>query len=248
MRALVGFAVAVAAIGCAPPHRYVQSPEWRGDHFEYPADWPARPGIGAFFKWTFGGRAFPSQSFRGPYRENDGVLLRSNRDRPSVTWIGHATTLLQAGGVSILTDPIFGERISILFQRKAPPGVALAALPPIDAVVISHSHRDHLDEDSVRAIGARWPRVEFIVPLGLADWFRARGLARVVELEWWQSTEVVGRDGARATVTLVPAQHWSQRGPFDQNWSLWGGYVIDAAGTRFYFAGDTGYPAAFKEI
>jgi L-ascorbate metabolism protein UlaG (beta-lactamase superfamily) len=244
MRALASIAVAAVAIGCAPAREYLQSPEWRGGRFEYPDDWPRRPGVGAFLKWVFGGRAFPSQEFRGPYRENDGVLLRANRDRPSVTWIGHATTLVQGGGISILTDPIFGERISVLFARKAPPGVALEKLPPIDAVLISHSHRDHLDEDSVRAVAAKSPGVEFIVPLGLADWFRRCGISRVVELDWWQSTEI----GGRATVTMVPAQHWSRRGLLDENRSLWGGYVIDAGGMRLYFAGDTGYPAAFKEI
>jgi N-acyl-phosphatidylethanolamine-hydrolysing phospholipase D len=244
MRALAIFAVAVAA-GCAPAHRYAQSPEWRGDAFEYPADWPARPDFLAFLRWGLGGRPPRARHFRAPYRENDGVLLRENRARPSVTWIGHATTLIQAGGVSVLTDPIFSEDISFVFWRKAPPGVALAALPPIDAVVISHSHRDHLDEASVRALG---PGVLYIVPLGMADWFKQRGLERVVELDWWQSIEVAGRGGARATVTMVPAQHWSQRSALDRNWSLWGGYVVDAGGTRFYFAGDTGYPAAFKEI
>jgi N-acyl-phosphatidylethanolamine-hydrolysing phospholipase D len=208
---------ALTTIGCASVHRYPESPQWRGERFAYPDAWPPRPGIPEFLKWTFGGRPSPTRDFRAPYVENDGAKLRQNRERASVTWIGHATTLVQAGGVSVLTDPIFSEDIGLLFWRKAPPGVALAKLPPIDAVVISHSHRDHLDEDSVRALG---PSVLFIVPLGLADWFRARGLSRVIELDWWQSIDVNGANGARARVTMVPAQHWSQRGIADFNRSL----------------------------
>jgi L-ascorbate metabolism protein UlaG (beta-lactamase superfamily) len=176
---------------------------------------------------------------------NDGRALRDNVGGISLTWIGHATALIQAGGMSILTDPIFSETISGFFRRLAPPGVLGWLLPRIDVVVISHNHRDHLDEDSVVALG---PRTVYVVPLGMAPWFRRRGLWRVIELDWWETTEIPGPRGGRAVITMVPAQHWSTRELTDRNKSLWGGYVIDAGGRRFYFAGDTGYPAAFEQI
>ena len=145
----------------------------------------------------------------------------------------------------MLTDPIFRSASVASTRALLQPGVAMTDLPPIDAVVISHNHRDHLDESSVRALG---PGVHFIVPLGLGAWFKSRGLTRVTELDWWQTTEVVRAGGKKALVTLVPAQHWSRRGLTDDRQSLWGGYVLELAGSRVYFAGDTGYPAAFKDI
>ena len=183
--------------------------------------------------------------YHPPWVANDGAALRENRRGVSITWIGHATVLLQAGGLSMLTDPIWSPDVSGVFRRFAPAGVPGPLLPPIDLVLVSHSHRDHLDEPTVRALG---PAPTYVVPLGLGGWFRARGLSRVVELDWWETTEVVGARGGRAIVTMVPAQHWSQRSVADQNRSLWGGYVVDAGERRFYFAGDTGYPAAFREI
>ena len=157
--------------------------------------------------------------------------------------IGHATLLLQAEGMSVLTDPMFSDRMFAI-RRLAPPGLALSALPPIDVVVVSHNHRDHLDEASVRALG---PEATFVVPLGLGGFFRKRGLVKVVELDWWDETQITAR-GRHIRVTLVPAQHWSMRVGVNTNQSLWGGFVIESPSVRFYFAGDTGYPAAFKDI
>ncbi|HJZ86714.1 MAG TPA: MBL fold metallo-hydrolase [Polyangia bacterium] len=221
---------------------YPQSQQWRSGRFENPPEWPRRPGMRAFLRWQLSGRpGLRPAGFRPPQIPNDGAELRARRKPPSVTWIGHATLLVQAGGVAVLTDPMFSTRLGGFVRRLAPPGVALRDLPPVDLVVISHNHRDHLDEPSVRALG---PDVQFAVPLGLGAWFRRRGLQRVIELDWWQSARFA--DGAQ--VTLVPAQHWSQRSLGDLNASLWGGYLIEAGGARFYFAGDTGYPAAFREI
>ena len=240
--------VAVALAGCATvvTERMQRSAQWRGDHFENPPSWPKRSGLGGVLKWrlTPGVQGRPS-GFRPPFVANDGSVLRDNQGGISITWIGHATTLIQAGGMSILTDPIFSDRIGGFFKRMAPPGVQGWLLPRIDVVVISHNHRDHLDEDSVLALG---PRTTYVVPLGMARWFKQRGLWRVVELDWWETTEITGPRGGRAVITLVPAQHWSARGLGDQNKSLWGGYVIDAGGRRFFFGGDTGYPAAFRQI
>jgi L-ascorbate metabolism protein UlaG (beta-lactamase superfamily) len=242
-RASVALALLAAALGgCTRYEAFPTSPEWRSGRFANPQSWPARSSVAEFLRWELGGRigARPAR-FRGPYVENDGKALRRNREKRSFTWIGHATVLVQTAGVNVLTDPIFSDAISLILRRRAPPGVALADLPRIDVVVISHNHRDHLDEDSVRALG---PDVLYVVPLGLGAWFRARKLTNVVELDWWQST-VIKR---KLTITMVPAQHWSRRELDDENRSLWGGYVFDSGGERVFFAGDSGYPAAFAEV
>lgn len=240
---LLGLCTLISEGGCSHVP-YPDSPQWRNGRFENPPDWPRFPTVREFLRWiATRPRSFPD--FAPRVVENDGQRLREERKRPSVTWIGHATLLVQGGGVSVLTDPIFSQRISGIYSRFAAPGVALAKLPPIDAVVISHNHRDHLDEASVKALG---PRVHFVVPLGLAAWFRQRGLTVVTELDWWQTTEITTAAGHKAQITLVPAQHWSRRGLTDDRATLWGGYVLALGGVRVYFAGDTGYPAAFKEI
>lgn len=167
---------------------------------------------------------------------------------PAITWIGHATVLAQLGGISMLTDPVFSERASPFGfagpKRHQPPGLALAQLPHIDLVVVSHNHYDHLDEASVRALGAQAGGAPlFVVPLGLADWCGRRGIERVVELDWWQSHALDGVE-----VMLVPAQHWSARGLGDAMSTLWGGFAVLAPDCQLFFAGDTGYSRDFVDI
>lgn len=161
--------------------------------------------------------------------------------QPAVTWIGHATVLAQLGGLNLLTDPIFSTRASPLSfagpKREQPPGLALHELPTIDAVLVSHNHYDHLDLPSCRALADQpGGGPLFVVPLGLADWFRRRGLRRVVELDWWQHQPLAGVD-----IALVPAQHWSARGLNDRMKTLWGGFAVFAPDCHLFFAGDTGY-------
>jgi N-acyl-phosphatidylethanolamine-hydrolysing phospholipase D len=235
------------AAGCShAPKRpsYPESPEWSDGRFHNPGEWPNKMNASNALKWRLTPRD-PVSKVPPPAQPNDGTQLRANGDRPSLTWIGHATVLVQSGGVNLLTDPNFADSTGGLFRRLAPPGIAIKDLPPIDVVVISHNHRDHLDEESVKTLG---PKVHFVVPLGVAAWFRARKLPHVTELDWWQSTTVTTRSGAEVKVTMVPAQHWSQRNGSDKDRTLWGGYVVDLGGKRVYFAGDTGYPAAFAEI
>ncbi len=177
-----------------------------------------------------------------------GYITR-NRSEFAVTWIGHATALVQIGGLNVLTDPIFSERASPVQwmgpKRWQPPGVLLRELPHIDIVVISHNHYDHLDADSVKALNAQagGPPL-FVVPLGVERWLASEGISNAKALDWWDTIELRG-----AQVHLVPVQHWSARGFGDRMQTLWGGYVIDAGGRRAFFAGDTGYsPVIFKEI
>lgn len=186
-----------------------------------------------------------------PTQPADLAFVHANRgaaQQPAVTWIGHATVLAQLGGLNLLTDPIFSERASpVSFagpRREQPPGVALADLPRIDAVLVSHNHYDHLDLASCRALAAQPDGSPlFVVPLGLADWFRRRGVERVVELDWWQQHTLDGVD-----IELVPAQHWSARGLADRMKTLWGGFAVFAPDCQLFFAGDTGYSRDFADI
>jgi N-acyl-phosphatidylethanolamine-hydrolysing phospholipase D len=176
---------------------------------------------------------------------NDGAALRANGTEPTVTWIGHATLLVQMDGVNILTDPIWSSHAGPLGfgpRRLVPPGLRFEDLPPIHAVVISHDHYDHLDLPTVdRLVRVHHPR--FFVPLGLRDWLIARGADDVVELEWWQ------REAYRGLVFVAtPAQHSSGRGLTDQNLRLWASWAVLARDGRFFFAGDTGYTPAMAEI
>lgn len=176
------------------------------------------------------------------------AALRANAapGHPSATWIGHASVLVQAGGLNVLTDPVFSERASpVAFagpRRAQPPGIALAELPPIDVVLVSHNHYDHLDRPSILQLDARGRgRTLFLVPLGLKAWMLAQGVRNVVELDWWDTHDVRG-----VPFQLVPAQHWSARGLGDRNRTLWGGWAVRAPDLHWYFSGDTGYAGHFR--
>ncbi len=153
-----------------------------------------------------------------------------------LTWIGHATFLVQLDGLSILTDPIFGEVAGVV-SRNVAPGVPFEDLPHIDAALVSHSHYDHLDLPTLKRLG-----VPIYAGLGLGKTLREEGLA-CTELGWWQSA----RFGA-VEITFVPAQHWSRRGFGDTNRTLWGGFVVKGQSASVYHAGDTAYFEGFAEI
>ena len=159
-----------------------------------------------------------------------------------ITWIGHATALIQIAELNVLTDPVFADTVSPLPgigpKRAHPPGIAYADLPHIDVVLISHAHYDHLEAATIRAL-ARDHAPCFVAGLGLQAWLQDHGATWVTTLDWWQS----GHVGA-LTVTATPAKHWSRRGVFDRNRVLWCGYVIACGGQHVYFAGDTGYDGA----
>ncbi len=164
--------------------------------------------------------------------------------KPLITWIGHSTFLIQVNGVNILTDPIFGDSTS-LFPRILAPGITLAQLPPIDYVVISHNHLDHMDASALTFLKERFKRCRYLVPLGDKPWFDKRGFTHVREYTWWQE-DLFAQDGI--TFTFLPAFHWSQRGMFDKNRSLWGSWMIQTDACTIYFAGDTAYARHFKQI
>jgi L-ascorbate metabolism protein UlaG (beta-lactamase superfamily) len=169
-----------------------------------------------------------------------------------VTWVGHSTFLIQAGGLNILTDPVFSNRASPVQwlgpRRLVRPGLRFDDLPPIDAVLLSHDHYDHLDAPTVRRIRSRdGERVQWITPRGYERWLARRRIRSVIELDWWQSTRLDSTGGA--AVTALPARHWTRRGPFDEPGRQWASFAIDAGpGAKIYFGGDSGYFGGFAEI
>jgi N-acyl-phosphatidylethanolamine-hydrolysing phospholipase D len=193
---------------------------------------------------TFTGHGAPPERVA-----NDGAFLRENatHSAPTATWIGHATLLVQMEHLTFLTDPIWSERASPFSfagpKRVVPPGVALDDLPPIDFVLVSHNHYDHLDTDTLRALAERNPRVRFIVPLGNADVLASEGIRNVTELDWGHEVQL-----GPVRIVCLPTQHWSGRGPFDARIALWGSYAVLGRERRFYFTGDSGYHPGFAEI
>ncbi len=172
--------------------------------------------------------------------------------QPAATWIGHASVLLQVGGLNVLTDPVFSDRASPLPfagpKRHQPPGVALKDLPRIDLVLVSHNHYDHLDAPTLAALQhQRGGPPCVVLPLGLKAWCDAHRIANAVELDWWQQHALASPQGP-VDVMLVPAQHWSARGLGDRLKTLWGGFALLAPDAHVFFAGDTAYSRDFADI
>jgi len=199
-------------------------------------------------RWKNGVPPNPDGGYGFELVKPDVAFLKANRSESTLTWIGHATLLLQVGGVNILTDPHLTERASpVSFagpKRHMPPALSIAELPHIDVVVVSHNHYDHLDVGTVKQLnrqGGGPPR--FFVPLGQKAWFTSEGIDNVAELDWWDRAHYRGLD-----IHMVPVQHWSARTPWDRNETLWGGWIIEHANLRFFFSGDTGYSKDFADI
>ncbi|PID24659.1 MBL fold metallo-hydrolase [Sporosarcina sp. P7] len=165
--------------------------------------------------------------------------LAINRSKASITWIGHATCLIQINGLNIITDPVWAKRMG--FQKRlTEPGVALVELPEIDVVIISHGHYDHLDFGTIRHLKGN---PSYFFPVGLRSKFQIRGFKKVIEAEWFDSFVFES-----TKFTFVPAQHWTKRTMTDTNTSHWGGWIIESAEQSIYFVGDTGYFRGFQEI
>ncbi|MBM3301922.1 MAG: MBL fold metallo-hydrolase, partial [Deltaproteobacteria bacterium] len=207
------------------------------------------PGFFDFLKWQWDRLWMhgPSRgSYNFPLAKSRSDLLRSNRSQTTLTWIGHATVLLQLHGSNILTDPNFSDRASPLRfagpKRVMPPGIAVDELPPIDVVAISHDHYDSMDKSTIGRLRGRQggSNTTFFVPLGLKRWFEDLGISNVIEMDWWERQS---RNGIE--VICVPIHHWSQRVPFSRNTTLWSAWVIRDLDFSFFFAGDSGYAPHF---
>ena len=211
-----------------------------------------------------------------PLAKTRADFLANNRQKPTITWVGHATVLLQAGGFNIITDPHFSERASPFSfagpKRGTPPGLTVAELPPLDAVLLSHNHYDHLDLASIAALARAHPLARFFTPLRLKTTVAevVGDRRRVEELDWGGQAKINGGGngggngsasaspcgdaalcpaaGSGLRLTAEPCRHWSRRAFGDRNKTLWASWVVETDDFRFLFVGDTGYSPDFAEL
>lgn len=199
----------------------------------------------------------------GGKRRTPAAALPSVDPRPSwarpvdtglrATWLGHSTVLLELDGARVLTDPVWAARASpsrfVGPKRFQPVPVGIDALGPVDLVIISHDHYDHLDAHSVRALARRGAR--FCTSLGVGTHLEAFGVApeQITELDWWERARFIAGDGkTELQVSAAPSQHFSGRGPLDRNHTLWSSFVIATPNKRVFFSGDTGLTPEYQSI
>jgi L-ascorbate metabolism protein UlaG (beta-lactamase superfamily) len=244
----VGLVLVVGYVLSGPRHRGPVSDHFDGKRFRNLKDVP-HGGFFPFLRW---------QRTRQPGPWSDRQLspgprppARVGRGELRVTFVNHATVLVQMDGVNVLSDPIWSQRASpVSFvgpRRRHQPGLRFEDLPPIDAVVVSHAHYDHLDLATLKRLDAAH-RPRFFVGLGNGELLRHEGISRVTELDWWQSDPLATAPAPEVRITGVPAQHFSNRGLFDRDATLWLGYVVQGPGGVVYLAGDTGAGPHFAEI
>jgi L-ascorbate metabolism protein UlaG (beta-lactamase superfamily) len=244
-----GLVVLGAGMGCcafsAPRHYGPRSDHFDGERFRNPDELDPH-GFAAFWKWMLTREQGPWRRWTDsppgpppPRRVGDGAIR--------VTFVNHATLLIQIDGLNVLTDPIWSDRASpVSFagpRRVRPPGIRFEDLPPIHAVLVSHNHYDHMDVPTLRRLedGFRPP---IFVGLGNARFLQSRGIDRVRDLDWWQAVDL--EHGVR--LTAVPVQHFSGRGICDRNGTLWTGYVLEGKSGAVFFAGDTGFGPHFQKV
>ena len=176
---------------------------------------------------------------------NDWESLDFEKDDNYGVWVGHSTFLIKKNGITILTDPVFSDRASpfknIGPKRLIPPAIPLKKLPEIDFITISHNHYDHLDIRSLKDLYLLNSSTIFLVPAGDKKLLERQKIENVYEYEWWE-----GYLSDELKITFTPVQHWSKRGLFDRNKSLWGGWYFEFNDFSIFHAGDTGYSEDFK--
>lgn len=240
-----------------------KSDHFDGQHFFNPQS--VDHGFGLLMKWVLNRDRGPWADYGGygDYPAGPIPAKRIEGDQLRVTLVGHATLLIQTAGLNILTDPIWAERAGptsfIGTRRIRPPAIRFADLPPIDLVLVSHGHYDHMNIATLKRL-FKAHKPQFLLPLGQGKYLRRAGISGITELDWWQSqtytptqiddesAAVNGSARAGTKIWLVPARHWSARWIGDQNRALWGGFAIETASGPVYFAGDTGYGEHFRQI
>ncbi|KAB2642712.1 MAG: MBL fold metallo-hydrolase [Verrucomicrobia bacterium] len=214
--------------------------------------WPTHmPGLKDVLRWKlgFGDKIVPQFPLAHDPAPWLALTKEQLHDMPPrgwrVTWLGHAAFLLSGCGVHLLIDPIFSEYCGPLrclgLRRKVPTPCHLDELPPITAVLLTHTHYDHCDLPTLRALGKDTP---LIVPEGHSAWFARAGFASARSLAWWQSVDMV----PGISVTATPAQHFTARGLADRNRGHWCGWCVAGGGVKLWHSGDSGYCPAFREI
>lgn len=209
-------------------------------------EFPFLPSTLELLSWKLGTNKFAEE------KKNDTARLKVldptaflNSDQDGILWLGHASVLIRLAGKTILLDPVFGDPAFIerYFDLPSP----IEKIKSVDYVLITHDHRDHLDEPTIRAIAKKFPEARFLAGLDSEDvlthWTGNKD--RVRTAGWYQQFAIGDED---LKITFVPVRHWSRRGLFDTNERLWGGYVIEGAGKIFYHGGDSGYGSHYAEM
>lgn len=177
----------------------------------------------------------------------DFVAPRAAPDQLTITWVGHTSFLIQLAGLNVLLDPVWSGRASpVQFagpRRWVPPAVDFDRLPPVDVVVLSHDHYDHLDTGTVSDLVARYPAIRWHAPLGVGHFLRQRGVRDITECDWWEEATVGGLH-----LTCLPAQHFSGRSLGQRNQTLWCGWSLRSSRHALFFAGDTAFHPEFDAI
>jgi L-ascorbate metabolism protein UlaG (beta-lactamase superfamily) len=229
----------------APVYKGPVSDHFDGKKFHNPGD-VKEHGTRDLIKWM-------RTRERGPWTELKDVVLgerpveRVTDDSVLVTFINHSTFLIQTMGLNILTDPVWSERTSPVGfagpKRMRPPGIQFEDLPKIDIVLLTHNHYDHLDIRTMKRLAKKFDPVVYC-PLGVGKYLKKKGIENVREMDWWDTLKM----SADLTVMCTPAQHFSGRGMFDRNRTLWCGFAISTQRGSIYYSGDTGYGDFFSEI
>ncbi len=162
-----------------------------------------------------------------------------------VQWLGHASFLIKSAHLNIITDPVFSD-LTMLFKRLQPSPISLNAIPQVDALVLSHNHRDHSDAFSLKLLQQHNPGITVHCPIGDGPWLKSLGFKIVREYSWWQSGSITAT--STSSLMFLPTNHWSQRWLFDKNKSLWGSFMFEIDGTYIYFGGDSAYGPHYEAI
>ncbi|KAJ8047764.1 N-acyl-phosphatidylethanolamine-hydrolyzing phospholipase D [Holothuria leucospilota] len=238
----------------------LDKPIFKDGRYNNPWDTWRWPPLKKMFRWFLLDKnlsSVPSQSILNSSLpivpvDNNEELETPPSSGVRLLWIGHASTLVQFDGVTLLTDPVFGSRCGLYSSfgpkryRHSPMSVEL--LPTVNAVIISHNHYDHLDIWTVSKLNQRFGKnLKWFVPMGNKIWLENNGCENVEELTWWQETKL-SVEGKEIMVACTPCQHWSNRGLLDRCKTLWSSWVVKGPNHSFFFGGDTGYCSVFKQI
>ncbi len=227
-----------------PKYKGPVSDHFNGKTFINPGNVQAK-GLADVIRWATNRKPGPwTEKMELKYGEKP---VERNVEGIRITFVNHSTFLIQVDSVNILTDPVWSERTSpISFigpKRMRPPGIRFEDLPSIDVVILSHNHYDHLDVATLKKL-IKSHDPEIITPLGVGAFVNQLGSIRTRDMDWWEQAGL----SSGLPIVAVPAQHFSGRGTFDRDATLWCGYVIKSKSGNIYFAGDSGYGEFFKSI
>jgi L-ascorbate metabolism protein UlaG (beta-lactamase superfamily) len=209
------------------------------------AEYPFLPKASELLKWQLSANPFKEE------KENDNERLQVldpaeflNSEKDGILWLGHASVYIRLNGVSVLIDPVFGE--PSLVKRFVEVPNPLEKIKRVDYILVTHDHRDHCDETTLKQLAQKFPNAKFLGGLEMQDLFNEwKTNSNTVQNAGWYQQFDLEND---LKITFVPVRHWSRRGLFDTNKRLWGGYVIEGAGRKIYHGGDSGYGSHYKEL